>query len=367
MKDSKLKLEIFRGQSGFDKIVKLWNSLFQSLKKTVYTQSPTWHSAYIEHLCTDPDSCYYFCIFQNDKLIAIFPFEQTNHRYFLFRLKSLSFSEHSHFGINSIVVADEEDAQYLFNFLYNNLKNQKTIKWNIIYLEQALDGMSTSSCMVYDENLLLESVSSSCDVLSIQNQEKTESRLTKNFKNNLKKSRKKLLKLDNVEYRTCTEKQNMDVCFEQFLTVEASGWKGAEGKSSAIKLNSNLREFYKQVMVGFSGSGQMEINTLMVNERPIAVQYAIILASTVFLLKIGYDENFSKVSPGNMLLEEKLKSYLDQPQLKYVNLITDAPWHRSWQPEVVNAKNIYNCRNRFIAMYIKMMISIRKIVHSFKK
>jgi len=367
MKYTKLKLKVFRGQSGFNKIKEHWSDLFQNLQKPVYTQSPIWHYAYIKHLCTNSDSCFYFCIFDNDKLIAIYPLEQTRHRYFFLRLNSLSFSEHSHFGLNSVIVEDEEDIQYLFNFLYKTLKNQKDIKWNLIYLEQALDGTSAASCMVFDKKLSLQSVSSNCNVLAILNQEETATHLTKNFKNNLKKARKKLQKIDNVEYRTCTEKHNIDACFEQFLTVEASGWKGSEGKSSAIKLNTNLREFYKQVMTGFSEFGQMEINILMVNEKPIAVQYAIILANTVFLLKIGYDEQYSKVSPGNMLLEEKLKSYLDQPHLKNVNLITDASWHRSWQPEVINTKNIYNCRNSFIAIYFKIMLFIRKIVHFIKK
>ena len=367
MKYTKLKLKVFSGQSGFDKIKEHWSGLFQGLKNPGYTQSPIWHYAYIKHLCANPDSCFYFCIFDNDKLIAIFPFEQTCHRYFFLRLNSLSFSEHSHFGLKSVLVADEEDTQYLFNFLYKSLKNQKSIKWNLIYLEQALDGTSTASCMVFDKKLSLQSVSNNCDVLPIQNQEEIATRLTKNFKNNLKKARKKLLKLDDVEYRTCTGKHNMGACFEQFLTVEASGWKGSAGKSSAIKLNTNLCEFYKQVMTDFSELGQMEINILTVDETAIAVQYAIILANTVFLLKIGYDEQYSKVSPGNMLIEEKLNSYLDQPHLKNVNLITDAPWHRSWQPEVINAKNIYNCRNRFVAIYIKMMLLIREIVHFIKK
>jgi len=89
MKYTKLKLKVFRGQSGFNKIKENWSGLFQNLKKPVYTQSPVWHYAYIKHLCTNSDSCFYFCIFDNDKLIAIFPLEQTSHRYFFLRLNSL--------------------------------------------------------------------------------------------------------------------------------------------------------------------------------------------------------------------------------------------------------------------------------------
>ena len=354
-----IKLEIFNGVKGIKQIEEQWTHLFEKLNQPVYTQSYIWHQAYIQHLTNSPENNYYFCIYKSDSLVAIFPLEYFSKRVYLFKLTVLGFSEHSHFGINSIIVDDNENPQELFVFLFNELKKQNTLKWSLIYFDRALKGSQVEKCTL-EKDLCVSVAGNVCDVLLIQDYELTLKRLSRNFKGNLRKARKKLSNESRFLVNTVVKSDTINKQFDHFLNIEASGWKGSSGKGSAIKLDPDLHAFYEHVMKGFADNEQIEINTLVVNDVPVAAHFAIIMQDTVYLLKIGYDESYGYLSPGNMLLEYKLKDYAEKTDLKYLNLISDAYWHNSWEPEVITSRNIFNCRNQFIALYVKSVLSLRK-------
>ena len=353
-----MKLKIHKGLNGLTKIEAEWNNLFNSLSTPVYTQSSIWHKCYLQHLATDIQKCYYFCIYKKNRLIAIFPLEEARHKFHLFTLNTLKFSENDHFGLNSIIVNEHENTQSVFNFLYQTLKMETSIKWDLIYLKRAINKSQTSLCKVTQTKFLSQSISNVCDLLPIQDYEKTLKRFSRNFKGNLRKARKKISSLEKVEYKS-SNSTTLDEFFEHFLDIEASGWKGTAGESSAIKLNPKLVTFYREVMHGFAEFGQMEINLLNINDKPIAVQYAIILEPTVFLLKIGYDESSRSISPGNLLIEHKLKEYEKKPALTNLNLISNAAWHTYWNPIILPAYDIYNCKTLPVAIYIKSILWLR--------
>jgi len=354
-----MRLKLNKGLIGIENIEFEWNQLFKKLSKPIYSQSVIWHKAYLNNLVNDVDKCHYFCIYKGSNLIAIFPFEEVRCKFYLLSFNTLSFSNHSHFGLNSIVVDENESIQYVFEFLYNALKKEKSILWDIIYLYRTIDNYQPAQCKIRNSRLLVQSPSVVCDTLPIQNYDKTNKRFSRNFKQNLKKYRNRILELENVEYKTIYKRENVDEYFNHFLDIEASGWKGALGMKSAIKLNESLRNFYSEIMYSFSEIEQMELNFLLINNKPIAAQFVIILEPTVFLFKIGYDEDYRRFSPGNLLIEKKLKEYQNNPNLVTLNLISNAEWHKNWKPDILVSNNLYNCKNLFVALCMRMILWLK--------
>ena len=82
---------------------------------------------------------------------------------------------------------------------------------------------------------------------------------------------------------------------------------------------------------------------MLVDGKPVAAQYAILLDPTVFLLKIGYDELYAKCQPGHILLEYALEKY-SLENYTDVNLVSNAKWHMSWMPTRIESKNFYIAR-----------------------
>ena len=86
------------------------------------------------------------------------------------------------------------------------------------------------------------------------------------------------------------------------------------------------------VLRNFSQIGACEINLLRAEGKCIAGQFCLVTGDTSYILKIGYDEAYAQVAPGNMLLEQAIQRHLSEGAIKYVNLVTDTPWHSSWRP-----------------------------------
>jgi CelD/BcsL family acetyltransferase involved in cellulose biosynthesis len=156
--------------------------------------------------------------------------------------------------------------------------------------------------------------------------------LSRNFRGNLRKARNKLAKLNGVEFISACSQPEIDRAFDEFLAVEASGWKGTAGERSAINLDGRVLGFYQSLTRNFSRIGACEINLLRAEGSCIAGQFCLIAGDTSYILKIGYDEAYAQVAPGNMLLEHTIQRYLREGSIKYVNLVTDTPWHSFWKP-----------------------------------
>ena len=361
-----MRLKIYRGYDGLKKIENEWNELFNSLSLPIYSQSIIWHKAYLHHLAPNVNRCYYFCIYKENILIAIFPLESIRLKFYLLSFNTLSFSIHSHFGLNSILIDERENTQSTFEFLYKALKKEKSISWDLIYFSRAIDGSQDIHCKINNPRLIAQSMSQACDILSIENYEESYKKFSRNLRRNLRKGREDISKLKNISFKSSRKIETLETDYNHFLDVEASGWKGSNGEGSAIKLDDNLRNFYSEVMKGFSENKQIEINILFINNEPISAQYAIILEPNVFLLKIGFDEKKRSLSPGNLLIEYKFKEYETNPNLTTLNLITDATWHTQWKPIVLKAYKIFNCKHLYVALYIKLMLWIKYQFNSIK-
>ena len=119
--------------------------------------------------------------------------------------------------------------------------------------------------------------------------------------------------------------------------------------------------FYKQVSLFFSVNSQIDKNLLLIDGKLADAQYAILLDSTVFLLKVGYDESYSKCQPGHILLEYVLEKY-SQAKYTRINLVSNAKWHTSWMPARVESKQFYIARRNFRGTSFIVMLRAKKLI-----
>jgi CelD/BcsL family acetyltransferase involved in cellulose biosynthesis len=82
---------------------------------------------------------------------------------------------------------------------------------------------------------------------------------------------------------------------EDFLRIEASGWKGREG--TAMASDPTTDAFAKAVFAG----PDVEFDVLALDGKAIAVTVNLIRNGAVFTIKTAYDEDHRPASPGAML------------------------------------------------------------------
>ncbi|MGZ4871420.1 MAG: GNAT family N-acetyltransferase, partial [Candidatus Angelobacter sp.] len=150
---------------------------------------------------------------------------------------------------------------------------------------------------------------------------------------------------------------------EKFYALEASGWKGVEG--TAIKCDPRTRQFYDAVAQAAARDGYLSLDFLELNGKPIAGHFAFNLRGRYFLAKAGYDENFRRHGPGQLLVNEIL-GQTPQRGLREFDFVGPATWDESrWASARRTSYRVFIYRkNWYGALLHAVRISARDAVRS---
>jgi len=120
------------------------------------------------------------------------------------------------------------------------------------------------------------------------------------------------------------------VLFEQFLTIEQSGWK--RGKGTAIAQSASSRAFHRQLCETAFEAEQMIWFVLTVNDELVAMNMAFRKKHILWVAKTTYNDKFSRYSPGSISIRCLLLWCIEFKSIMTVRLITDYGWHDKWNP-----------------------------------
>jgi CelD/BcsL family acetyltransferase involved in cellulose biosynthesis len=124
----------------------------------------------------------------------------------------------------------------------------------------------------------------------------------------LRQYRRRLGEKGRLETRTLRASEDVRRAFEDFLALEAVGWKGRRG--SAL-LSSAADAAFARIMVGrLAEIGNVSVHTLELDGRPVSMQIVLYAGSAAFTWKTAYDETLADVSPGTLLFEDYTKGFL---------------------------------------------------------
>lgn len=165
--------------------------------------------------------------------------------------------------------------------------------------------------------------------------------LARNFRQNLRTQRNRLAAHTNVHLERAADPRSVAAAFEQFLEVEASGWKGTSGEKSALILKPGPLAWHREMIETLHGDERCEIDTLHADGRCIGAQFCLRNGAEYAVLKTGYDEQYSRVAPGHLLLEEALRRSCEDPQIERLNMVGDAAWLTVWRPTMVPTQAVY--------------------------
>jgi CelD/BcsL family acetyltransferase involved in cellulose biosynthesis len=141
----------------------------------------------------------------------------------------------------------------------------------------------------------------------------------------------------------------LEPLLEQAVEVEAAGWKSRQG--SALKADARRLGFYTRYARGAAERDELRLCFMRIDGRAVAMQLALEWRGRLWLLKIGYDEDFGRCSPGMLLLLESTR-WAASRGLRSVELLgMPAPWTDVWTDEVRPCVTVavYPARPRGIA------------------
>lgn len=116
------------------------------------------------------------------------------------------------------------------------------------------------------------------------------------------------------------------------LGVESRSWKGDSG--SSVLANGDLHRFFSDMLRSYAAEGNVFIALLNIGTTPAAIQICLLHHQRLWMLKIGYDQAFHRLSPGLILMNEVIKHSYDLG-LRGIEFLGSAEdWVDAWKPSL---------------------------------
>ncbi|HVX11918.1 MAG TPA: GNAT family N-acetyltransferase [Pirellulales bacterium] len=115
----------------------------------------------------------------------------------------------------------------------------------------------------------------------------------------------------------------LDLAFD----VEKRSWKGAAGTALA---DGRHGDFYRRYARSAALAGKFRVELLYIGEQIAAMQLAVVHQNRYWVLKVGYDPDFQRASPGILLMVEAIKRAVADELSTYELLGTVEPWIQVW-------------------------------------
>lgn len=347
--------KIFAGQRGFAALLPFWQEL-AAKRGYHFLHFPSWYSAELQAL-GDAAEIFFVALYEDDQLFAVLPFERTYLRKGHLAMPVLQLFYPNEMGVND-VLSDRPLAPYrrtILAQLRRELPFFLFVRWQCV-----LENGCAVSLLPAGRDLRVTHASKFID-FSHGFTAFWESYSNK-FRKGLLKKLRKAEEQGELRLLCATTADELFAAFEDFLAVEDSGWKGERGTS--IKKQPRKLAYYRQLLKEYGDLGLCQINILYSNDTPIAAQFGVRVGRRLFLLKIGFREDYAAVSPGYLVLYKLVEQSAALGVIDSVSFVTGVNWIDRWHPKHIPVGVFYLSNGAWYSeLFVKAMekaIAIRE-------
>lgn len=252
-------------------------------------------------------------------------------------LARLGFPWNPHTPRLDVLVRGREEEAY--EVLWRHLREEGG-DWDLLQLCQLPEDSVASSrlaALASDEGFLVGRWrSSGSPYVSIRGGwERYLETLSSSFRRTLRNRMRRLEAFGEVELETVAADtlpaSDLDRILDEGFDLEAAAWKGEAG--TAIRSRPETRGFYRRLAYRMAARGWLRLHFLTVGGRRVAFSYGLAHGNRLYLLKGGYDPEYSRCSPGTVMYGEILRDAFARG-FDELDLLGDAePWKLRWTYE----------------------------------
>jgi CelD/BcsL family acetyltransferase involved in cellulose biosynthesis len=327
-----VEFRAYAGAEGLARVEADWAEVLDGIEHPHFVHHHAWYDAWARHLARDPERLRIFVAYADGAPVAVFPLAAREQRVAGLTLRTLEFPTARLFLSCDLVFDRNPATAGLVASFVEHLRERAPEPWDALVLWNLLEGSAGWSSLraVPPPRTVLEEADR-CHFLPVMALDERMRMLRKNFRGVLRRARAAVAQEPGAEFVRARTPGEIAAALPEFLAVEASGWKGANG--SAIGCDARLSAFYSTVALGRAASGGAEINLLRTGGRCIAAQYCLKAGRCLYVLKIGYDEDRARLAPGHVLLAHVLERCHAERDVDVVNLVSEGAWQERWRCE----------------------------------
>lgn len=195
----------------------------------------------------------------------------------------------------------------------------------------------------------------------------SKSHVSKSILKNTRRLMRRLEELGTVTWHQSNERSDYEQLANEFLRIEASGWKGEEG--TALASNESTRAFYKELVLESTTQGKARFLSLNLDGRPIAMLSDIQSGASVYSYKTAYDDAYAQYSPGQQV-EVKNIDLLHQDGIQFADSCTasgNSTINRIWGQKVAFQNLVLSLTPGVARTAVKALPMIQSAVHRLRK
>lgn len=117
--------------------------------------------------------------------------------------------------------------------------------------------------------------------------------------------------------------------FEDYLRLEAAGWKGRDG--TAIACDGARSAFAREAVAALAAAGKVGIQTLALDAKPVGITVFLLDGPQGIAWKTAYDEALGQYSPGVLSIVDAMDHVMGGPALREIDSLSD-PGHPMIEP-----------------------------------
>lgn len=116
-----------------------------------------------------------------------------------------------------------------------------------------------------------------------------------------------------LTYSVARQPGDVQTRMEEFLALEASGWKGR--KRTALVMDRLRAAFAREAITNLAERDSVRIHTLDLDGRAVAAMVVFIMGAEAYTWKTAYDERYARYSPGKLLVAKLTEWHLDDANI----------------------------------------------------
>jgi len=345
-KDGELVFEALQGLPGLERLASDWGELARSLAAMRFMHLPQWYRAYLGSRKSDPDLIWFVAAYRGGKLAAVFPLQFQHYQVRSLRPRLLGTVDDGEMQLSDFIFAQTADNRGLLKELIRWLRRQKLLAWDELRLRKvpadSAIAYAARACPHWATLTLRHDGSAYFDT-SGSYEQATQS-MAGAFRRNLRRLARRAEETDPLRHRSYRLPGELPSAFASFIDIEASGWKGAAGTSSAIGRQPAMLRFYSQLVGEFGPQGNCIVNLLWHGDTAVAGQFCLQIGRTLHVLKIGFSNAHAHFAPGNLLLDLVIRQACEDPAIDVVSLVNEPAWGRNFKPLITGLWS-YNAPN----------------------
>jgi CelD/BcsL family acetyltransferase involved in cellulose biosynthesis len=148
------------------------------------------------------------------------------------------------------------------------------------------------------------------------------------FRSNLQNRERRLSELGEVRHEFYERCDNLPELLERMFVVATKGW--AHEENTGIGSTPELRAYYGSLAHLANQNGWLWFHMLSIAGKDVAFEYDLLFEGVVYNLKIGFDGELSKASPGKVLKRYVLQTAMERGATEYDMLGISDSFKREW-------------------------------------